>query len=277
MEEFVKEAREREKLLSGAKTLFDWRHLRPISPILEALRLMSFMPLTMSMFTGLKSQPRHGRLHVSFRPLSMWELLDQKFYHHLKGAVFTSATLTVEKSFDYIISRLGLDSGSKDRVTTACLDSPFDIDKQVAVISAGYLPSPKTADFETAANQSLETILLSGAKKAMVLFTSHRSLRNSAENLKGALDEAGIDLYFQESSHSNDRVFRRFKAAKQAVLLGTDTFWEGVESPGELLELLILFKLPFTVPDRPWFKANLERIEKNGESALPSSRCRRRW
>ena len=59
--------------LSGAKTLFDWRHLRPISPILEALRLMSFMPLTMSTSTGLKSQPRHGRLHVSFRPLSMWE------------------------------------------------------------------------------------------------------------------------------------------------------------------------------------------------------------
>ncbi len=201
-------------------------------------------------------------------PLDVGKLLDKKFYDHLKSTVFTSATLTVEKKFDYIQSRLGLDSGSKDRIITVCLDSPFNIDKQVAVIAAGYLPSPKTGGFEPAANQSLETILQSGAKKAMVLFTSHRSLRNSAEYLREPLEQAGIDLFYQESSHSSERIFRRFKAAKQAVLLGTDTFWEGVDLPGELLELLILFKLPFTVPNRPWFKANLERIEKNGESSF---------
>jgi predicted DnaQ family exonuclease/DinG family helicase len=215
-------------------------------------------------------KPQSARQSPRFvsAPLDVGNVLDKRLYDHLKTTVFTSATLTVEKRFDYIQSRLGLDSGSKDRITTVRLDSPFDIDKQVAVIAAGYLPSPKTADFETAANQSLETILQSGAKKAMVLFTSHRSLRNSAEFLREPLEQAGIELFHQESSHSNERVFRRFKAAKQAILLGTDTFWEGVDLPGELLELLILFKLPFTVPNRPWFKANLERIEKNGESSF---------
>jgi ATP-dependent DNA helicase DinG len=213
------------------------------------------------------SSPRHAAKFLS-APLDVGKLLDKNFYDHLKAAVFTSATLTVEKKFDYIIRRLGLDSGSKERIMTVCLDSPFNINSQVAVISAGYLPSPKVTDFETAANQSLETILISGAKKSLVLFTSHRSLRNSAEYLKPHLEKAGIDLFFQESSYGSERVFRRFKAAKRAVLLGTDTFWEGVDLPGELLELLILFKLPFTVPDRPWFKANLERIEKNGESSF---------
>jgi ATP-dependent DNA helicase DinG len=163
---------------------------------------------------------------------------------------------------------LGLNSGSKERIMTVCLDSPFDINSQVAVMSAGYLPSPKAGEFEAAANLSLETILLSGANKSMVLFTSHRALRNSADYLRDHLEKAGIELFHQDGSYGSDRIFRRFKAAKRAVLLGTDTFWEGVDLPGELLELLILFKLPFTVPDRPWFKANLERIEKNGESSF---------
>ncbi len=213
------------------------------------------------------SSPRHASRFIS-APLDVGKLLDKNFYDHLKAAVFTSATLTIEKSFEYIIRRLGLDSGSKERIMTVCLDSPFDINSQVAVISAGFLPSPKVAEFETAANLSLETILLSGAKKSMVLFTSYRSLRNSAESLRSLLENAGIELFFQDGSHSSDRIFRRFKAARRAVLFGTDTFWEGVDLPGELLELLILFKLPFTVPDRPWFKANLERIEKNGESSF---------
>ncbi len=201
-------------------------------------------------------------------PLEVGKLLDKKFYDHLKTAVFTSATLTVERNFSYIIQRLGLDSSSKDRLDTICLDSPFDIDANVAVVLAGYLPSPKQYDFEAAANESLKEILTTGARKAMVLFTSHRSLRGSAESLREHLEKNGIELFSQEGSYSSDRIFRRFKAAKKAVLLGTDTFWEGVDLPGDLLELLVLFKLPFTVPDRPWFKANLEKIEKSGESSF---------
>jgi Rad3-related DNA helicase len=82
------------------------------------------------------------------------------------------------------------------------------------------------------------------------------------------LEKNGIELFAQEASFSSERIFRRFKAARKAVLFGTDTFWEGVDLPGELLELLILFKLPFTAPERPWFKANLERIEQSGESSF---------
>jgi len=114
----------------------------------------------------------------------------------------------------------------------------------------------------------LREILVSDAKKAMVLFTSHRSLRLSAEGLKAHLEANGIELYSQEGPYSSDRIFKRFKSSKKAVLFGTDTFWEGIDLPGDLLELLVLFKLPFTVPDRPWFKANLDRIEKDGGSSF---------
>ena len=213
------------------------------------------------------SSPRHTPRLLS-APLDVGELLDKKFYEHLKTAIFSSATLSVNRSFEYITRRLGLDLESKDRLTSICLDSPFDIDSEVAVISAGYLPSPKSTNFEIAANESLERILVAGAKKAMVLFTSHRSLQSAAEMLSGTLDKYGIALFHQEGSFSSDRVFRRFKMSKKAVLLGTDTFWEGVDLPGQLLELLVLFKLPFTVPERPWFKANLERIERDGESSF---------
>ncbi|OGC89311.1 MAG: hypothetical protein A2W25_13425 [candidate division Zixibacteria bacterium RBG_16_53_22] len=201
-------------------------------------------------------------------PLEVGKLLDKKLYDHLKTAIFTSATLSINKSFDYIAQRLGLDLGSKDRCATLCLDSPFDIDNEVAVISAGFLPSPKASKFESAANESLSEILTSAAKKSMVLFTSHRALQNSAESLRAHLNKSGIELFVQEGAFSSERIFRRFKQSKRAVLFGTDTFWEGVDLPGELLELLVLFKLPFTVPDRPWFKANLERIEKSGESSF---------
>jgi predicted DnaQ family exonuclease/DinG family helicase len=213
------------------------------------------------------SSPRYPPRLLS-APLEVGKLLDKKLYDHLKSAVFTSATLSINRDFDYIAQRLGLDLGSKERCATLCLDSPFDIDNEVAVITAGYLPSPKAGDFEAAANESLREILTSSAKKSMVLFTSHRALQNSAESLRAHLNRAGIKLFVQEGSFSSERVFRRFKQSRRAVLLGTDTFWEGVDLPGELLELLVLFKLPFTVPDRPWFKANLEKIEKNGESAF---------
>jgi predicted DnaQ family exonuclease/DinG family helicase len=213
------------------------------------------------------SSSRHTPRLLS-APLEVGKQLDKNFYDHLKTAVFTSATLAVDKNFNYIIQRLGLDLHSKDRMMSVCLDSPFNIDSEVAVISAGYLPSPKQGDFEDTANEALKKILFAGARKAMVLFTSHRSLQNSSNTLKSYLEQAGIELFTQEGSHSSDRIFRRFKASKRGVLFGTDTFWEGVDLPGELLELLILFKLPFTVPDRPWFKANLEQIEKNGESSF---------
>lgn len=201
-------------------------------------------------------------------PLEVGKLLDKRFYDHFKTAIFTSATLAIDRKFDYIIERLGLNLDSKDRIKTICLDSPFDLDSEVAVITAGYLPSPKEKSFEPAAIESLQQILSSGAKKSLVLFTSHRSLENAGQCLRSSLEKAGIELFSQESSFGSERILRRFKSAHKAVLFGTDTFWEGIDLPGELLELLILFKLPFTVPDRPWFKANLEKIEQSGESSF---------
>ena len=201
-------------------------------------------------------------------PLEVGKLLDQKFYAYLKTAVFTSATITVKGEFEYFKERLGLNLDSEERTVTALLDSPFDIDNRVAVITAGYLPSPKHPEFEQGAFAAMESILTAGAKKAMVLFTSYASLKNAVEFLSKPLESAGVSLFHQKGTYNADRVLRRFKLSRRGVLFGTNTFWEGVDLPGDLLELLILFKLPFTVPDQPWFKANLERIEANGQSSF---------
>ncbi len=201
-------------------------------------------------------------------PLEVGKLLDQKFYDYLKTAVFTSATLAVKGEFDYYLERLGLDLGSKERTITSLLDSPFDIDSKVAVISTGYLPTPKHPEFESKAFEVVEDILTLGVKKAMVLFTSYNSLKSAVECLSKPLESADVDLFYQRGSYNAERILRRFKRSKRGVLFGTNTFWEGVDLPGDLLELLILFKLPFTVPDQPWFKANLERIEADGRSSF---------
>ena len=211
--------------------------------------------------SSAKSSPR-----LLSAPLEVGKLLDREFYDHLKTAVFTSATMAVNRNFDFFIQRLGLDLRSGERTLSICLDSPFDIDSEVAVVTAGYLPSPKRPEFEQEAFQTLSEILASGAKKSMVLFTSHRSLKAAVEQLGHRLSSDGIDLFSQEGFYNAERILRRFKSSKKAVLFGTDTFWEGIDLPGALLELLILFKLPFTVPDRPWFKANLEKIEQSGQS-----------
>jgi ATP-dependent DNA helicase DinG len=216
-------------------------------------------------WVDVPSSPRYPP-RIQSAPLEVGRLLDEKFYDHLKTAVFTSATMTVNQNFDFVTRRLGLDRGSAERTISVCLDSPFDIDSEVAVLTAGYLPSPRAADYQQAAVESLTEILGSGIGKSMVLFTSHSSLRAASETLEESLRSKGIEIFAQESSFSTERMLRRFRSSSRAVLLGTDTFWEGVDLPGELLELLILFKLPFTVPDRPWFKANLDKIEKDGRN-----------
>ncbi len=215
----------------------------------------------------LPSSPRFSPSIYS-APLEVGKLLDQKFYDYLKTVVFTSATITVKGEFEYFKERLGLDLGSAVRTTTSALDSPFDIDGRVAVITTGYLPSPKGAEFESSAFETLERVLTIGAKKAMVLFTSYASLKNGVAALSAPLERAGVSLFYQQGTFNAERVLRRFKLSRKGVLFGTNTFWEGVDLPGDLLELLILFKLPFTVPDQPWFKANLERIEADGHSSF---------
>ncbi len=201
-------------------------------------------------------------------PLEVGKLLDEKFYDYLKTGIFTSATLAVDRKFEFIKSRLGLDLGHNERTLTVSLDSPFDIDSAVAVVSAGYLPSPKTPEFEQAAIESLKDIITAGALKTMVLFTSHNSLKSAAEICAETFKSAGITLFAQDGSYNSEKILKRFKLSKRAVLFGTDSFWEGVDLPGDFLQLLILHKLPFTVPDRPWFKANLKKIEEDGASSF---------
>lgn len=158
----------------------------------------------------IPSSPRFSP-SISSAPLEVSKLLDQKFYDYLKTAVFTSATMTVKGSFDFFAERLGLNLDSRERTLSLSLDSPFDIDSEVAVISAGYLPSPKIAEFEDAAFETLEKILTVGVKKSMVLFTSYRSLKNAAEYLAEILEKSGIDLFYQQGSFSSERILRRFK------------------------------------------------------------------
>lgn len=205
---------------------------------------------------------RDARLLCS--PLNVGNILDEKLYAQLKTMVLCSATLSVAGNFDYYKSRLGLDLSSKERVTEVALDSPFNLKKNVGFFEAGFMPAPNSKNFDRQAAETIYELFSLSRVRGMVLFTSYRSIESVLEAVGERLLGKGFELFVQNSNMSPFQLLSRYRQSPRGIIFGTDSFWEGVDLPGEELEMLIIAKLPFSVPDRPWIQANLERIEKAG-------------
>jgi len=209
-------------------------------------------------------------------PLEVGKLLDENLYDRFKTIVLSSATLSIAGEFSFIKSRMGLNLSSAGRTTELALDSPFDLEKNVSFLEAGFIPSPLS---ENHLDQVADTILQMFSEidvKGMVLFTSYRSITAVVTAVGEALIKAGYELFVQDSDLSPFQLLTRYRQSPKAIIFGTDSFWEGVDLPGAELELLVIAKLPFSVPERPWIKANLEKIEAQGgnpfqEYSLPEA------
>jgi ATP-dependent DNA helicase DinG len=175
--------------------------------------------------------------------------------------IFTSATLAVGEDFSHFAGRLGLQGAA-----TLRFDSPFDYASQALLYLPADMPEPSDPRFGDAVVDLAQALIEQSGGGAFLLFTSHRALRAAAERLGGRLPES-MPLLVQGAA-PREQLLRQFRASGCAVLLGTSSFWEGVDVQGSALRLVIIDKLPFASPDDPVVRARIEHLTAQGESAF---------
>ena len=211
---------------------------------------------------------RRGRrtpnLTLSAVPLDLAPVLKEALFDRVETVVLTSATLAAGGEFTFLEERLGL-SLPPSRVTVReILPSPFDFGAQCVFGIPTDIPEPR--DDESGHGAAVSRVLLELAHASdggiFALFTSHGQLRRTADSIRGHI--GGRWPLLVQGEGQRDQLLRRFRDAGSAILLGTDSFWEGVDVPGRALRVLILAKLPFKVPSEPLTAARLERLTAAG-------------
>jgi ATP-dependent DNA helicase DinG len=199
--------------------------------------------------------------------LEVADLLREFLFAKMKTTLLCSATLASKGKFSYLKKRLGIVE-AKEKL----FDSPYEYKKNLLFCSLKDMPEPSNPTFSKRAIFALEQILLRSEGQAFVLFTSYQMLQAAARVLRKCLS---YPLFVQGEEHRS-QLLNKFRATKNAVLLGTDSFWEGVDVAGEQLRCVIIVKLPFQAPSDPLFEARCERIEQKGgapffDYALPKA------
>jgi ATP-dependent DNA helicase DinG len=200
-------------------------------------------------------------------PLAIDGMMNRTVYDVFGTVVMTSATLSVENRFDFLADRIGLNRVSRDRRTELMLAAPFDYKKQVTIGIPLDIPDPKHPNFSAEVTKAILKALIISGGHAFVLFTSYGLLNQIFRKLNESLEMIGIKAIKQGSMNRHD-LLNHFKKDKSSVLFATDSFWEGVDVPGEALQLVIITKLPFKVPNEPIIEARYEAIEKAGGNAF---------
>lgn len=196
---------------------------------------------------------RSFTLHIT--PFDISEIFHSQMEIMNVAWIFTSATLTVANSFDHFKQRLGIETDN-----TAIWDSPFDYAKQAVMYVPEDLPDPTTAEYTEAVVDKALPIIEACQGGVFFLFTSHKALQQAAELLDAELD---VPLMVQ-GDKPRDVLLSEFRHHGNAVLLGTSSFWEGVDVRGEALTCVIIDKLPFASPGDPVLKARIDTMRKQG-------------
>ncbi|MEW6686571.1 MAG: helicase C-terminal domain-containing protein [Candidatus Edwardsbacteria bacterium] len=197
-------------------------------------------------------------------PLEVGPLLAKKLYARMKTIIFTSATLKIGDNFDFLKNCLGLDLFPSERLQTIALGSVFDFPRQSLILIPSYLPLPTERIFSKEIGNFLDKLLLTVKRGSLILFTSWQMLKEMYSTLKDELEKNQILLLGQGFDGSSPHLLERFREEKDSVLFGTESFWEGIDVPGEALEVLVLVRLPFPVPTDPLVEAHCERLQKKG-------------
>lgn len=205
---------------------------------------------------------RSQNVQLLSSPVEVGETLRDELFSQVNTVVLTSATLSVGKQdFSFYRERIGLNKAQELK-----LGSPFDYRKQVKLILADEMPDPgeNAALYEQAVIGQIQEHLREIDGGAFVLFTSYRMLRNCSQKLNRWFTEQNRQLLCQGAGMQRTALLDRFRNDGQAVLFGTETFWQGVDVPGDALKTVIITKLPFSVPDHPLLEARIEKIRQNG-------------
>lgn len=197
-------------------------------------------------------------------PIDVAPLLKNLLFEQNIPVVLTSATLAVNEKLEYLCQRIGLNN-RHDLI----LDSPFSYKDQVKVFIGASLPDPRdTHSFAIACTETIKKLLIQTEGKAFVLFTSYRLMNEISEKLRPFLISKNWNLLKQGDGLGNLKLVEQFKKDTHSVLFGTDSFWTGIDVPGESLSNVIIVKLPFAVPDHPVVQAKIEHINRNNGNSF---------
>lgn len=229
---------------------------RRLSELHDQMDALIFDPKPDSIY-WVEIQADRQRISLHSAPLHIGPLMEQYLWHQKASVILTSATLTAAGAFDYLRSRLY--AADADEL---CVGSPFDYETATLV----YLPTdmPEPADrnnYQRALESSLVQLCRATGGRTLVLFTAHAQLRQTALAISPRLAEADVLVYEQGEGVSPHALLETFRGSSRAVLLGTKSFWEGVDVPGEALSVLVIAKLPFDVPTDPIVSARSETFE----------------
>jgi ATP-dependent DNA helicase DinG len=215
-----------------------------------------------------RTGPRGQQIALAAVPLDLAPILRDALFDRVKTVVLTSATLAAGGEFDFLESRLGLAIDPNPVNVRTILTSPFDYGAQCLFGVPNDLPDPREDEpgHSAAVVQVVHDLAWASDGGMFVLFTSHAALRRAAVELQGTMGERWPILV--QGDGPRDTLLRRFRELGRAILLGTDSFWEGVDVPGRALRSLVLTKLPFKVPSEPMTAARLERLADQGQDGF---------
>jgi ATP-dependent DNA helicase DinG len=204
---------------------------------------------------------RKGNVFISLgiSPIDISNQLKQELYNNTKTVVMTSATLAVENSFEFQKSQLGLENNPRTRQKKVL--SPFNYKKQVVLGMPVNIPEHHSSNYIEVVSKILQEVIEISGGRALILFTSYNTLNSVTNAINEGLLESGIEV-LKQGTLPRDKLLDKFRNSMNAVLLATDSFWEGVDIIGDALKLVVIMRLPFKVPTDPIIEARADYLEK---------------
>lgn len=197
-----------------------------------------------------------NHLALQVAPLHIGPLMEQFLWHEKSSVILTSATLTTEGEFNYLRNRLNADEADE-----LLLGSPFDYETSALLYLVNDIPEPNDPNCQRAIEHTITRLAKATGGRMLALFTSYAQLKRTSKAIAPALLDADITVFEQGEGASANTLLETFRETDKAVLLGTRSFWEGVDIPGEALSVLVIVKLPFDVPSDPIVAARSETFD----------------
>jgi len=212
-------------------------------------------------------QPANNRLTLNTAPLRVGPLIQKYLWNDKTSVILTSATLTAAEDFTYLKNVLNAEDAAE-----LSLGSPFDYENSTLLYVAKDIPEPNQPGYEQAVNKTLASLAQACGGRMLALFTSYAQLKRCSQAIGNFLRQNDIAVYEQGEGASPAALLEAFKNDSRAVLLGTRSFWEGVDVPGDALSVVAITKLPFEVPSDPIVAARSETFEDPfGQYQIPEA------